>query len=317
MRYYYSIPSLLLIINLFIGCNLTSENSVLLNKAGVVSEESAVAIIHYNNGLVQLTDAQLEYITYVNRNLKHIEKGLETPEQSIMLSKLTDVFYFNIKELSDVNKELPRSVFDVSQISFFEKNVVLMNQTFEEVRMTYQNLENYILNDEYQTDKGVLGQNQIEQLKKTIDEYYVVSDLVMNKIVALSDEAEKEILKDHPLKDFIFSMQECSDIVSYFVDRVDERPNQFEEDKAVYRELILDMKTYQNKISKIDPKPLETYSEKRVFYEGFLGALNDFIIHAEKNVEISQKTGKFTNEQLSELLISEEFLRNFYNDFVD
>lgn len=317
MRCLYKLPSLLLPFLLIVACNFDSENYTFLNKPGIVSSDDAVAIIHYNNGLVQLTDAQLEYITYVKRNLKLIETGLGKSNEPILISKITDVFYFNIKELSDVNKELPRSIFEKSQIEYFEKNVQLMNQTFEDVRMRYQILENYILNQDYLADKGVEGGSQLKVLQKVIDEYFEVSDLVMDKIVDLSNDAEKEVLKDHPLKDFIYAMQESSDLVSFFVDRAVHRSNLYEEDKAVYKQLLAELKIHHKKIAEMDQSLFKEYSEKRIFFEGFLGALNDFIILGEKVTSQTNISGNFSNEQINELLISEEFLRNFYNDFVD
>lgn len=316
MRCFYKLPSLLLFL-LFVACNFNSENYTFLNRPGIVSSDDAVAIIHYNNGLVKLTDAQLEYITYLNRNLKLIETGLEKSNEPILISKITDVFYFNIKELSDVNKELPRSVFDKSQIEYFEKNVQLMNQTFEDVRMRYQILENYILNQNYFADKGIEGVGQLKALQKVVDEYFEVSDLVMNRIVDLSNEAEKEILNAHPLKDFIYAMQESSDLVSFFVERAVDRSNYYEEDKAVYKQLLADLKSHQKKIAEMDQNEFKEFSEKRIFFEGYLGALNDFLILGEKVTSQTNISGNFSNDQINELLISEEFLRNFYNDFVD
>ncbi|MET3731583.1 hypothetical protein [Moheibacter stercoris] len=317
MRCFYKLPSLLLLFLLFVACNFNSENYNFINKPGIISSDDAVAIIHYNNGLVELTDAQLEYITYVNRNLKLIETGLVKSNEPILISKITDVFYFNIKELSDVNKELPRSVFDKSQIEYFEKNVQLMNQTFEDVRMRYQILENYILNQEYLADKGIEGVSQLKALQKVIDVYFDMSDLVMDRIVDLSNEAEKEVIKDHPLKDFIYAMQESSDLVSFFVDRAVDRSNLYEEDKAVYKQLLVELKIHHKKIAEMDQNVFKEFSEKRIFFEGYLGALNDFIILGEKVTKQTNISGNFSNEQINELLISEEFLRNFYNDFVD
>src|SRR5690606_30175144 len=98
-------------------------NSALMDKLASLNEERAVAIINYNNGLVKLTDAQIEYITYVKRHLEIIEKGLENSNKPIYINKITDVFYFNIKELKNVKEAMPHSAFDKSQVKYFENNV--------------------------------------------------------------------------------------------------------------------------------------------------------------------------------------------------
>lgn len=317
MGYLKRIPSLLLF-TILSSCNWTTDHSsALLDKVSSLSEEKAVSIIHYNNGLVQLTDAQLEYITYVTRNLKIIEQGLGNPSKPIGISKITDVFYFNIKELKNVNEEIPFSAFDKSQVEFFENNVNLMNQTFEDLRMQYQNLENYILAGHYYQDKGKEGKQLVGDVQKIIEDYYDLNDLVMYSMLDLSIEAENKILENHPLKDFIFKMRDCSDMITEIVDKAHDRLSHYTEDKEYYEEKLQLIKKRQGELLQMNKKPLEEFEGKLNQFEGFMGALNDFLFTTQNVMSESELSGKINSENVNELLITEEYLRVYYNDFVD
>lgn len=320
MSYSGKILFLFLSLILLVSCKFGKGKSTefpLLNKVTNSVENKAASVIHYNNGLVELTDAQLEYITYLNRNLKFIKEGLKTPNQTILLTKITDVFYFNLIEIGNVNDELSSDAFSQEEVAFFKENTFLMNQSFEDLRMLYQNLEQYVIAQEYKKDKAEEGCKMVQKIEELTDNYYNYSDLVMLKIFDLSEKAEVEIMKTHPLRSYISEMKEVSDVVSEFVDMAFEESDSYHKNEKKMNNLLIDSERIMVILGERDLTQLNDYPGKEKFYNSYISALNDFMITANRVVKESQKSGKINEGNINDLLMSEEFMREFYNEFVD
>src|SRR5690606_29079686 len=130
-----------------------------------------------------------------------------------------------------------------------------MNKTFEDLRMTYQNLENYILSEIHIQDKGNEGRQMVNDIRTIIEDYYKVNNLIMFKIDELSIDAEEKILATHPLKNFILKMRDCTDLVSEFVDKTQEGKKQYTENKSFYVEKYQLIKKWQGELLQFDKKP--------------------------------------------------------------
>ncbi len=278
---------------------------------------NAAEIVAYNNVLIKLSDAQHNYLQGLNRNLNSISKGLQNYNDQFAFMGISPMFYHPVMSYNEPKPEEPGNAFEKEDKLFFEKNVKSLNQSFESIRENYSKLENYIKAEDYKDDQGKVGNQIIQQIDDLVVKYYDDNKIIMNRIVKLSDEAEREVLKTHPFKDHIFAMKDASNLVAKFVTLAYDYPDNYKNNELKFNEMYSEIEKLNGEREKLGEPKNSAYPGKEVYFKTYNNSVNDFLIEARKIMRNANESGIFTDRDLENLARAEENIRLAYNNFVD
>lgn len=305
-----------LVLGFLLTFSCKSENSA--DATENVSQDEANEIVGYNNAVIKLNDAQNKYLETINNNLGRIESGLENPNDRFAFSGLFPPTYFNpVSAYNDPKPEEPGDAFSNDDRVFFKTNVETLNKSFKDVQTKYEELTNYLKAEDFKDDGGEKAKMLISEIDAHIADYNKTNDLILAKLVSLSDAAEKKILKDHPLKDYIFAFKDDSKAITEFVNIAYEAPEN-------YKSIETKLQASYDKIEKLNKEHSAMKAPDNKEFPGrdgsfnrFNDEINDFLIDARKIMRQASTNGKLSDSDLETFSRNEESVRNAYNSFVD
>ncbi len=302
---------------LFISCKIDKdkwkENLESVSSGG----SDAAEIVAYNNALIKLSDAQHSYIQSLNRNLNQIANKLQDPDDRYSFLSLTPLIYTNLQSYNDPDPEKPGNAFESEDKEFFEKNIRSLNELFGSIQNDYSKLDEYIKAEDYKDDQGKAGNEMIKQIDELIEKYYDTNQMITDKIVLLSDKAEREVLKTHPFKDHIFAMKDASDAVADFVTFAYENPENYGSNESKFKEFYGKIEAFNTQRETLAAPQNSAYPGKEIYFTQYNQAVNNFLIEARKIMREASSSGNLTQNDLENLAREEEYIRTAYNNFVD
>ena len=279
--------------------------------------ESASEIVAYNNALIKLSDDQNQYIKSMNGNLDRIDKGLANYNDNFAFMALTPLFYNPTPGYNEPNPEQPGNAFEQADKEFFEKNVKILNENFQAIQTQYASLNEYIKAEDYKDDQGKSGKEMVKKVDDLVTKYYDTNSLVMDRIVLLSEKAEREVLKTHPFKDHIFAMKDASNTVEEFVSLAYDFPDDYKANEEKFKALYAKIEKYNQEREALDEPKNSAYPGKETYFSLYNKAANDFLVEARKIMRNAEAAGSFSDTDLDALGWAEENMRTTYNNFVD
>lgn len=307
------LPFLLLIFLVSFSCK--SENAD--EPSENVSQDDANEIIAYNNAVIKLNDAHFRYLETINTNLGKIENGLQDPNDRFAFSGLISPIYINTASFNDVKPEEPGNAFAKADREFFQTNVKSLNESFKNVQTKYEELTNYIKAEDFKDDAGAKGKQLIGEIDTEIAHYNKTNEAVTAKLVNVADGAERKVLKDHPLKEYIFAFKDDSKAIAEFVNIAYESPEN-------YKSIEAKLQAAYDKIEKLNKEHTAmTAPDGKEFpgrdgsFKRFNDEVNRFLVDARKIMRDASSAGSLTDYNLETFSRNEESIRNAYNSFVD
>jgi len=273
-------------------------------------------IVEYNNVLVSYTDKNNDYLKSLDRTLSHISKGLENPEDRFAFSGVIPPHALSFISISKIKPETPPSALSSDDQKFFKENVAGLSSTMAKIKETYKSLDDYIKAEDWKDDKSAKGKLLIDSIYSMSKTYYNYDDKILTKLEVIGDDAERIILKSHPLREYIFALKDDRKAVAEFTKLITESENYKPVEgkvKAAYDALETQNKKHiEMAVPDVSKFPGKDYSFKR-----FNDSFNDYLIEARKIMRDASASGKLTESNVEDLIRKQDSMRSAYNGFVD
>lgn len=281
------------------------------------NKDDANDIIEYNNVLVSYTDNNNDYLKSLDRTLSVIDKGLDNPADSYAFTFATPPFMKPAFNLSKIKPETPPSALSSDDQKFFKENVMGLKETIEKIQKTYESLNSYIRAEDFKDDKTVKGKQLVDSIYVMSRKYYTYDDKILIRLEAIGDDAERIILKSHPLKDYIFALKDDRKAVMDFNKLITDNPNNY---KAVEGKIKMayDALALQNKKHiEMDAPGAKEFPGKDYAFKRFNDSFNEYLIEARKIMRDASASGKLAELDTENLIRKQDDMRSAYNSFVN
>ncbi|MCX2493290.1 hypothetical protein OQX63_07390 [Pedobacter sp. PF22-3] len=277
-------------------------------------EKDVNTIIEYNNVMVSFTDKNNDYIKRIEDNMIKIEKGLQNPNDRFAFIGLIQPFSIPTFNRSGLKPDTPPNALNNDDQKFFKENVTAMTGLLDKIKETYKSLDEYIKAEDWKDDKGTKGKALVDSIYSMGKKYYNHDELVLAKLNLIGDDAERVILKTHPLKEYIFALKDDRSATAAFTKLMASNKNYKSiEAKAAYQAL----EDQHHKHEAMAAPDATKYPGKDSYFKNFNDRLNDYLIAARKMMRDASASGKLTDYNIEELVRHQDSMRSAYNNFVD
>lgn len=292
------------------------ENKDAKTEYAEASNDDANQIVEYNNVLVGFTDKNNEYLKRINENLERIAKGLVNPSDQFAFIGIVPPYATPSFNRSTLKPETPPSVLSSTDQKYFKDNVKGLNESMTKIKDTYKTLDDYLNAEDWKDDKGVKGKNLVDSIYSMSKTYYKYDENVLAKLEVIGDDAERIILKRHPLKEYIFAMKDDRKAVGDF-NRMILGSKNYKADEAKIKTAYNALEVQYKKHNEMDAPSASKYPGKDGSLIRFNDSFNEFLIEARKTMRAAAASGKLTESDAENLIRKHDYMRTSYNSFVD
>ncbi|WP_316796486.1 DUF3829 domain-containing protein [Pedobacter agri] len=280
------------------------------------SNDDANEIVAYNNVLVGFTDKNNEYLKRLDGNLKKIAKGLANPNDRFAFIGIIPAYSTPHFRTSKVKPETPPSVLSSDDQKYFKDNVAGLNESMTKIKDAYKSLDDYLKAEDWKDDKGSRGKKLIDSIYAMSKTYYKYDENVLAKLEVIGDDAERIILKTHPLKEYIFAMKDDRKAVGEFNKLILESKN-YKADEAKIKAAYAALEVQNKKHVEMSVPNTAEYPGKDGSFKRFNDSFNEYLIEARKVMRDAATSGKITENNADDLIRKHDYMRTTYNSFVD
>ena len=279
-------------------------------------EKDVNEIIEYNNVVVNFTDKNNDYIKRIEGNIIKIEKGLANPNDNFAFIGLITPFSMSTINSGKIKPDTPPSALSSDDQKFFKENVVSMTGVLDKIKETYKSLDEYIQAEDWKDDKGVKGKALVDSIYSMGKKYYAYDEQVLAKLNIIGDDAERVILKTHPLKEYIFALKDDRSKVAEFTKLLAGNKN-YKTIEAKAKSAYQALEDQHHKHVAMAAPDAGKFPGKDSYFKNFNDQLNDYLIAARKMMRDASASGKLTEYNIEELARNQDNMRSAYNNFVD
>lgn len=280
------------------------------------SNEDANQIVEYNNVLVGFTDKNNDFLKRIDGNLERIAKGLQNPSDRFAFIGITPAFSTPSFNRSKLKPETPPSVLSSADQKYFKDNVAGLNESMAKIKETYKSLDDYLKAEDWKDDKGAKGKKLVDSIYSISKTYYKYDENILAKLEVIGDDAERIILKTHPLKKYIFAMKDDRKAVGDFNRLILESKN-YKTDEAKIKAAYTELEAQNKKHIEMDAPSTSKYPGKENAFKRFNDSFNEYLIEARKTMRDATTSGKLTENNAESLIRKHDYMRTSYNSFVD
>jgi len=277
--------------------------------------DDANQIVEYNNVLVGLTDKNNEYLKRLDENLQKIDKGLDNPNDRFAFIGIISPYSSSAFSTSKLKPETPPSALSSDDQKYFKENVAGLNETMTKIKDTYKSLDDYLKAEDWKDDKSVKGKKLIDSIYSMSKAYYKYDENLLAKLEVIGDDAERIILKTHPLKEYIFAMKDDRKAVGDFNKLIMDTKN-FKADEAKIKSAYAALEAQNKKHTEMDAPDATKFPSKDGSFSRFNESFKEYLIEAKKTLRDASATGKLTESEIEDLIRKHEYMRTTYNYFV-
>lgn len=277
--------------------------------------DDANQIVEYNNVLVGLTDKNNEYLKRLDENLQKIDKGLDNPNDRFAFMGIISPYSSSAFSTSKLKPETPPSALSSDDQKYFKENVAGLNETMTKIKDTYKSLDDYLKAEDWKDDKSVKGKKLIDSIYSMSKAYYKYDENLLAKLEVIGDDAERIILKTHPLKEYIFAMKDDRKAVGDFNKLIMDTKN-FKADEAKIKSAYAALEAQNKKHTEMDAPDATKFPSKDGSFSRFNESFKEYLIEAKKTLRDASATGKLTESEIEDLIRKHEYMRTTYNYFV-
>ncbi|WP_316827670.1 DUF3829 domain-containing protein [Pedobacter miscanthi] len=316
MKTLFKLTALALVLSVTACKNDGKKDSNGKSTYAEADEKDVNEIIEYNNVMVSFTDKNNGYIKRIESNIIRIEKGLGNPNDRFAFTGLLMPFSMSTISGSRIKPDTPPSALSNDDQKFFKENVVSMTGVLDKIKATYKSLDEYIKAEDWKDDKGVKGKALVDSIYSMGKKYYAYDEVVLAKLNVIGDDAERVILKTHPLREYIFALKDDRSAATEFTKLLASNKNYKSIEtkaKAAYQAL----EDQHNKHVAMVAPDATKFPGKDGYFRNFNERLNDYLIAARKMMRDAATSGKLTEYNIEELVRDQDSMRSAYNNFVD
>lgn len=279
-------------------------------------EKDVNAIIEYNNVMVSFTDKNNDYIKRIENNIVKIEKGLRNPSDHFAFIGLIQPFSIPTISSNKLKPDTPPNALNKDDQKFFKENVTAMTGLLDKIKETYKSLDEYIKAEDWKDDKGTKGKTLVDSIYSMGKKYYTYDDLVLAKLNLIGDDAERVILKTHPLKEYIYALKDDRSATAAFTKLMAGTKN-YKSIEARAKAAYQALEEQHQKHAAMAAPDATKYPGKDGYFKNFNERLNDYLIAARKMMRDASASGQLTDYNIEELVRHQDNMRSAYNNFVD
>ncbi|MFD2286568.1 DUF3829 domain-containing protein [Pedobacter petrophilus] len=278
--------------------------------------DDANQIVEYNNVLVSLTDQNNAYLKRVGENLQKLAKGLANPNDRFAFIGIVSPFSSSGFSHSELKPETPPSSLSNADQKYFKENVAGLNETLAKIKDTYKALDDYIKAEDWKDDKSAKGNKLIDSIYSMNKTYYKYDENLLARLEVIGDDAERVILKTHPLKEYIFAMKDDRKAVGEFNKLLIETKD-FKANEAKIKSAYETLAAQNTKHIEMSAPDATKFPSKDGAFKTFNDSFKDYLIEAKKAIRDASVDGKLTQGHAEDLIGKYEYMRTTYNYFVD
>jgi len=282
------------------------------NTDGNSDQKEAQDIIRYNNEFVQVDDRNNGYLRDVNTNLSKVVAEIQSSSPHFEISMPYEQPLLNAAE--DLSK-IPPALSSADQ-KFFKTNIGLMSTLYNQIKSNYKTLYDYMRAEDYKDDNYRNGKSLVALLDSLGTKYYTVQNIVSNKLGAVADDAERIIMAEHPLKDFIYAMKDDNRTIGRLNNLLDSTSVNYKTyaDKAAIEGIQLAVQYQKHSVMTL-PDDAQ-YANQRDAFRRYYTTLNSYLASVKKLMRNAAARKKIDGADLEYLFDQQDALRTYYNDFV-
>ncbi|MBB6129471.1 DUF3829 domain-containing protein [Mucilaginibacter lappiensis] len=299
-----------------ISCQNRDKGSKAKTPYAESNGDDANSIIKYNNGLLALDDSRDHYLKSLGSNIRNMRKIFDDPKAPIPYMGIGPYEMPYIPRLGE-NPSNPPGALNSSDKKFFKDNVAQLNALYAQIKGVYKTMSDYVKAQDYKDDNGAKGKALIDSIDNLGNKYYKLDDQIRAKLSLIADDAECVILKDHPLKEYIYSMKDDRTKVAEINTLLDSCANNYKASEARAQAAFQALKAENEKHTAMTLPGGEQYASQKNNFGRFNEAVNDFLLELKRIMRDASSSGKITDDNLKSLDSKKETIRTYYNNFVD
>ncbi|WP_316803774.1 DUF3829 domain-containing protein [Pedobacter nototheniae] len=281
------------------------------------NKDDANDIVEYNNVLVSFTDKNNNYLKSLENGLKTISRGLENPNNQFAFSGIINPISIPFYSNSKIKPETPPSALSSDDQKFFKENVAGLNSTMTKIKDTYKSLNDYIKAEDWKDDKSAKGKLLVDSIYSMSKNYYAYDDKILAKLEVIGDDAERIILKSHPLKEYIFALKDDKKAVDDFNRLLGESAEKYKAAEPKIKTAYAALEAQRGKHSAMPAPNAKEFPGQGDSFKRFNEAFNDYLVEARKVMRDASTSGKISQSDGENLVRKQDYMRTAYNSFVD
>ncbi|MCZ4244425.1 DUF3829 domain-containing protein [Pedobacter punctiformis] len=281
------------------------------------NKDDANDIVEYNNVLVSYTDKNNDYLKSLDGTLQKISKGLENPTDRFAWIGITSPMSMISINHSKVKPETPPAALSSDDQKFFKDNVAGLSSTMTKIKDTYKALNDYIKAEDWKDDKSAKGKLLVDSIYSMSKKYYAYDDKILAKLEVIGDDAERIILKSHPLKEYIFALKDDKKAVDDFNKLLAENAGKYKAAEAKIKTAYAALEAQNAKHKIMSPPDAKKFPGQDGSFTRFNESFSDYLIEARKIMRDASASGKISDDDGESLVRKQDYMRTAYNNFVD
>lgn len=297
----------------FVSCNETGKkdgNTAYADK----SASSANDVIEYTNLIVDLSNKNSDYVERLVNNADRVTQMLSGKGNPTFLSTIIKPIMIGMISHGKVKVEEPVDALNKEDQQFFKEKVASFKGSFEKLKTTYTQLDDYLRAQDYKDDKGAKGLALADSIRSGAQLFFEQKSILMKRVSEVADASEAIILKDSPLKDYVLAMKGDMQAVRDYINLLGENGADFtkisDKAQAAYDALEKNQATHAGLDMANAAK-----ENKEGYYKSFYDSFHDFLITAKRIMRDAKEKGEMTDSQLESLDSALDSMISRYNSF--
>ncbi|WP_212006187.1 hypothetical protein [Chitinophaga sp. HK235] len=279
------------------------------------SAEKASHVIEYTNLLIDIANQQGDYITRVIQNADKIEKGLKDPSDKFAFFGIMPPNYFERpRGIKQVKADEPVDELSSEDKKFFKEKVASSSKAFAKIQDYYKQLQDYLKAENYKDDKSVKGLALIDSIRTSTQELMAEKAVLIKKVNEIADASEAIVLKDSPLKDYIFAMKADLKSVHDFVGLMEVGGVDYNAIKGKVDAAYAALEKAYDEHSQLNMDNAKK-EHKDSYYKLFYDRFHEILLETKKTMRDGAEKGKLTEYQVESLSRNYDYLIERYNSF--
>ncbi|RPD96564.1 hypothetical protein EGM88_09355 [Aureibaculum marinum] len=288
---------------------LGDKASSALDAVSDLGSGGANNVIAYNNALV-------DYMNDAGDKITRASDDYEEMSNMVTQKKKPNLFLAHafIGSVPDINKErdgiyllepgnnLPSEVKEE-----LTNSVKATSEAFENTHDAYKKFKAYYDSEDFKDDDWAKGAEYLEVIKTNIMAFYEKRSEAYSILKPIANEAEIELLKDHPLSESIIASKTDLAVAEAIRDIVYAEEINMEMLKLKYDQLEANYAKHKD----LTPELLEEHN-KSIFYKNYYQEVEEFLGDVRK----SKRDGKITDNEAETIGRAYQSLITYYNRFV-
>jgi hypothetical protein len=302
---------------LIISCQNHDKDSKAKTQYAKANDDDANSIIKYNNALLALDDNRDSYLKRLSNSINGMKSIFENPKSAVPTIGAFEPYETPYIPRLGENPSTPPNALSSSDKKFFKDSVAQLNALYTQIKAVYKGMRNYEKAQDYKDDNGAKGKALIDSINVLGNRYYQLDDHVRAKITLIADDAERIILKDHPLKEHIYAMKDDRNKVTEINILLDSCANNYKTSEAKVQAAFQTLKSQNEKHTAMTLPGGQEYVSKKSSFSRFNDSVNDYLLELKRIMRDASSSGKITESDLKSLGYKSETIRTYYNNFVD